>query len=75
MSLGLAPRMVDVVFESLERVREAGTAVVMVEQFATRALVFADDALILERGVVTWSGSSSGAGSELLHRYLGEAVV
>jgi branched-chain amino acid transport system ATP-binding protein len=75
MSLGLAPKMVDVVFESLERAREAGSTVIMVEQFAARALAFADDALIFERGSVSWHGTSASAGSELLHRYLGEATV
>jgi len=75
MSLGLAPRMVDVVFESLERARAAGIAVLMVEQFASRALDFADLAIVLERGTVAWSGPAQAAGNELLHRYLGSATL
>jgi branched-chain amino acid transport system ATP-binding protein len=39
MSLGLAPRLVDLVFASLERARQAGTAVVLVEQYVQRALM------------------------------------
>lgn len=71
MSLGLAPKLVDVVFESLAGMRDAGVAVLMIEQFASRALAFADQAIILHRGRVTWSGRSSDAGDEVLHAYLG----
>lgn len=75
MSLGLAPKMVDVVFESLQRARAAGVAVIMIEQFATRALAFADHCLILQRGQVAWTGPAAEAGSELLHRYLGDTAA
>ncbi|MFE6820892.1 ABC transporter ATP-binding protein [Streptomyces sp. NPDC057690] len=73
MSLGLAPRLVDVVFDSLARARDAGVSVIMIEQFARRALAFADRCLILQRGQSTWFGPATDAGEELLHRYLGEA--
>ncbi|MEU1166963.1 ABC transporter ATP-binding protein [Streptomyces sp. NPDC090075] len=75
LSLGLAPKMVDVVFESLRRARAAGVAVVMIEQFASRALDFADRCLVLRRGSVAWEGDSGAAGAELLRGYLGEAAV
>jgi branched-chain amino acid transport system ATP-binding protein len=75
MSLGLAPLMVDTVFESLERARAAGVAVLMIEQFAGRALAFADHAVILQRGSVAWAGPAEAAGDELLHRYLGAATA
>jgi branched-chain amino acid transport system ATP-binding protein len=75
LSLGLAPKLVDVVFESLERARTAGVAVLMIEQFASRALAFADQAIILQRGHVSWSGQADLAGEELLHRYLGGATA
>ena len=75
MSLGLAPLMVDTVFESLQRARADGVAVLMIEQFASRALAFADQALILQRGRVVWSGPAADAGGELLHRYLGNATA
>jgi branched-chain amino acid transport system ATP-binding protein len=58
MSLGLAPKMVDVVFESLQRARAAGVAVIMIEQFASRALAFADHCLILQRGRIAWEGAA-----------------
>jgi branched-chain amino acid transport system ATP-binding protein len=75
MSLGLAPLLVDVVFESLARARSAGVSVLMIEQFASRALQFADHCLILQRGRVAWSGAVDQAGDELLRRYLGEAAA
>ena len=75
MSLGLAPKLVDVVFESLEQMRQAGIAVLMIEQFASRALSFADSAIILQRGAITWSGPASEAGEELLRAYLGGATA
>ena len=75
MSLGLAPKLVDVVFESLGRARAMGVSVIMIEQFASRALAFADSCLIVQRGRVSWSGPAEQAGEELLLRYLGTATA
>jgi branched-chain amino acid transport system ATP-binding protein len=75
LSLGLAPKLVDVVFDGLARARAAGVSVVMIEQFAGRALAFADRCLILQRGRVSWAGRADQAGEELLHRYLGAATA
>ena len=75
LSLGLAPKLVDLVFDSLERARQAGVTVVLIEQYVHRALDFADDCLILQRGSVAWHGPSSAAGAELLSGYLGEAMT
>ncbi|SHM64011.1 ABC transporter ATP-binding protein [Cryptosporangium aurantiacum] len=75
MSLGLAPKLVDLIFESLGRARSAGVSVLLIEQFAGRALDFADQCLILQRGRTSWSGPADAAGEELLHRYLGEATA
>ncbi len=75
MSLGLAPIVVDVVFENLERARESGISVLLIEQFIHRALAMADDCVILERGRVGWTGPASEAGPEVLGRYLGEATA
>jgi branched-chain amino acid transport system ATP-binding protein len=71
MSLGLAPLMVDVVFESLKRARDEGVTVLLIEQFVERALGFADEAVILRHGLVGWRGHARDAGSELLAEYLG----
>jgi branched-chain amino acid transport system ATP-binding protein len=71
MSLGLAPKMVDLVFESLVRIRDQGVTVLLVEQFVERALGLADEAVILRRGRVGWRGHAHEAGTELLAEYLG----
>jgi len=71
MSLGLAPRMVDVVFESLGRAREQGVTIVLVEQYVERALGFADAAVLLRHGEVAWAGPSAEAAAEVRSSYLG----
>ena len=71
MSLGLAPKMVDLVFESLMRIRDEGVTVLLIEQFVERALGFADEAVILRHGRVGWQGHARNAGPELLNEYLG----
>lgn len=73
MSLGLAPLMVDQVFEGLDRARKSGITIVLIEQFVHRALAFADTCAILTRGNVGWSGPAADAGKEVLDQYLGEA--
>jgi branched-chain amino acid transport system ATP-binding protein len=71
MSLGLAPKMVDVVFEGLARARNAGVTIILIEQFIHRALAFADACVVLQRGAEVWSGPAGEAKDEILHRYLG----
>jgi branched-chain amino acid transport system ATP-binding protein len=51
-SLGLAPKMVDVVFEALSQIRESGLAVLLVEQRAQRTVAFADRSYVLSNGVL-----------------------
>lgn len=71
MSLGLAPKLVDLVFESLQRARDEGVTVLLIEQYVERALAFADEAVILRHGLVGWRGHARDAGKELLAEYLG----
>jgi branched-chain amino acid transport system ATP-binding protein len=75
MSLGLAPRLVDLVFDGLARARERGVTIIMIEQYVHRALAFADDCLVLQRGELAWHGPARQAGSEVLSHYLGEAMT
>ena len=56
MSLGLAPLVVDFVFESIERASETGVTIVLIEQFIHRALGLADQCVILKQGSVAWTG-------------------
>jgi branched-chain amino acid transport system ATP-binding protein len=73
MSLGLAPQIVEAVFQSLEETRRQGVTIVLSEQFVHRALSLADTCVILTRGHVGWSGQASDAGAEVIDRYLGDA--
>jgi branched-chain amino acid transport system ATP-binding protein len=57
-SLGLAPILVESVFEAVERVRAAGTTVLLVEQNVNEALEVADRGYVLETGRIVTSGSS-----------------
>jgi branched-chain amino acid transport system ATP-binding protein len=58
-SLGLAPILIDVVFAAIERVRSAGTTVLLVEQNVNEALEIADRGYVLETGRVVTAGSSA----------------
>jgi branched-chain amino acid transport system ATP-binding protein len=49
-SLGLAPRMVDAVFEALQQIRDRGIAVLLVEQRAQRTIALADRSYVLSKG-------------------------
>jgi branched-chain amino acid transport system ATP-binding protein len=49
-SLGLAPRMVDTVFEALQEIRSRGIAVLLVEQRAQRTVALADRSYVLSKG-------------------------
>jgi branched-chain amino acid transport system ATP-binding protein len=56
-SLGLAPIMIDRVFETLEQLRASGVTVLLVEQNATRAVALADRSYVLRTGRVGLSGT------------------
>jgi branched-chain amino acid transport system ATP-binding protein len=55
-SLGLAPTVVDDMFEIIARVREQGAAVLLVEQNVLKALGIADRAYVLEQGRIVSAG-------------------
>lgn len=62
-SMGLAPILIDQIFEIIEELHQAGTTILLVEQNAQKALSIADRAYVLETGSITMSGT----GEELLH--------
>ncbi len=74
MSLGLAPLVVDFVFESIDRASKSGVTIVLIEQFIHRALSLASECVILRQGSVAWTGPSENARQEVLDRYLGESA-
>lgn len=74
-SLGLAPVVVDRIFETLKRIVESGTSLLIVEQYVTRALELADFAYVLNRGEVVFSGQADQLeGDEVFERYLGVEI-
>jgi branched-chain amino acid transport system ATP-binding protein len=56
LSLGLAPVVIDEVYETLRTIRESGTALLVVEQHVHQALGLADAVVVLAKGSVTLSG-------------------
>ena len=72
--MGLAPILVNEIFDIIQAVSESGTTVLLVEQNAKKALAIADRAYVLETGNITMSGNAT----ELLNdtsvkkAYLGE---
>jgi branched-chain amino acid transport system ATP-binding protein len=61
-SLGLAPNIVDRVFEVIKDIQAGGATIVMVEQNAFAALELSDRSYVIEQGRLTLAGT----GSELL---------
>ncbi len=74
-SLGLAPRLVDEVFAALRSARDEGVTVLLIEQYVERALDFADDAVVLQRGRVAWSGPAAEATEQVAAGYFGEGAA
>ena len=58
-SMGLAPILVDEIFDIIKKISAAGTTILLVEQNAYKALSIADRAYILETGTITKSGAAA----------------
>jgi branched-chain amino acid transport system ATP-binding protein len=71
-SLGLAPKIVDAVFEALTQIREAGLAVLLVEQRAQRTVALADRSHVLANGELrlTLGPEDAGDTDRLVAAYL-----
>jgi branched-chain amino acid transport system ATP-binding protein len=76
LSLGLAPKIVSLLFDIIRDVNATGTAVLIVEQFVHMALENTDRAYVLAKGEVVLEGRSSDlrGSDELLASYLGGEV-
>jgi len=61
-SLGLAPKIVDVVFETLAAIRERGITVLLVEQRAQRTVAFADRTYLMANGAIRLTMTPADAG-------------
>ena len=58
-SMGLAPILVDQIFDIIKELHKAGTTILLVEQNARKALQIADRAYVLETGSITLSGTGA----------------
>ena len=57
LSLGLAPVIIDEVYETLGTIKESGTALLIVEQHIHQALTLADHVVVMAKGRISLSGS------------------
>lgn len=73
-SLGLAPIIVNQIFDIVRKINQNGTAILIVEQNAYKALSIADRAYILSTGTIEKSGACSDLrhDDQLVHAYLGK---
>jgi branched-chain amino acid transport system ATP-binding protein len=72
-SLGLAPKMIDVIYELLQTLRYEGMTMLLVEQNAARTIDFSDRCVVLGTGKVRAQGSRSELqqSPDVLRAYLG----
>jgi branched-chain amino acid transport system ATP-binding protein len=76
-SLGLAPRLVETVFEALEGLRAAGSTILLVEQNAAQAVEFADRSYVLSGGRIVVEGTRDElrADARIESAYLGSGLT
>jgi branched-chain amino acid transport system ATP-binding protein len=76
LSLGLAPKIVALLFEVIEEINREGISVLIVEQFVHMALANTDRAYVLVKGEVVMEGRSADLleDPQLIASYLGEEV-
>jgi branched-chain amino acid transport system ATP-binding protein len=73
LSLGLMPKVIDLCYDAIQKLKAEGTTILLVEQNTTRALEVADRVCVLESGKDVWQGSAEEAKGdpELIEAYLG----
>jgi len=73
-SHGLAPKLLEVLYDLLAELREEGTTILLVDQMATLALSVADRAYVLQSGAIKHSGRAGEVAKDpaLMRAYLGE---
>jgi branched-chain amino acid transport system ATP-binding protein len=72
LSLGLAPAIVDVVFDALAEIRDGGTTLVVIEQHVDRALELVDHVVLLTQGRVVYRGLAAEIGDQVERLLPGE---
>ena len=76
VSMGLAPNLVDEIFQSLERLSAEGVALVIVEQFVHRALAMADHVFVMHRGRIVLEAPAADLDEDrIFAAYAGQATA
>src|SRR5262249_88220 len=74
VSMGLAPRVVEQVYEFIRLLVARGTSLLLVDQFIAKALDIADNAIVLSQGTVAYSGPAGAlTPAGVYEMYLGDA--
>jgi branched-chain amino acid transport system ATP-binding protein len=72
VSMGLAPKIIDEIYAYLHELAARGNALLLVEQYVSRALELADYVYILNKGRISFAGEPAELGNEqILTSYLG----
>ena len=72
VSMGLAPKVVDEIFQFLAMLARGGASLLLVEQYVTRALAVADYVFLLNRGSVSFAGKAAEIDADALaEQYVG----
>lgn len=75
VSMGLAPLVIDEIFEFVARLAHDGVALLLVEQYVNRALAVANYVYVLNRGRIAFAGEAAELDEErLVESYLGAAA-
>jgi branched-chain amino acid transport system ATP-binding protein len=76
VSMGLAPKVVNEIFDYLTRLAATGVALLLVEQYVHKALELADLAYVINKGRITFAGEASELDPDALaEAYLGAAPL
>ena len=75
VSLGLAPLIVDEIFEFLARIAASGSSLLLVEQYVARALAIADFVFLLDHGQIAFAGEAREVDeADIFRTYVGADV-
>jgi branched-chain amino acid transport system ATP-binding protein len=61
LSLGLMPKVIDLCYQALKKLRADGMTILLVEQNTDRVMAVADDVCVLESGRTVWQGTAADA--------------
>lgn len=76
VSLGLAPKIVDEIFDFLGRLAHSGVSLLLVEQYISRALAIADFVFLLNQGQIVFAGETNELDeAEIFRSYVGADVT